>query len=73
MSNLYGNLKLDHHTGDKWFTHVPKYHKENLLLSRKILMLIIPSLVYRYDSKKWSKATSPIRYSKQESQWAETP
>ena len=26
------NLKLDHHTGGKWFIHNPKDHKENQLL-----------------------------------------
>ena len=26
------NLKVDHHTGDKWFIHSPKHSKENQLL-----------------------------------------
>ena len=27
------NLKVDHHTGGKWFIHGPKHRKENQLLS----------------------------------------
>ena len=29
------NLKLDHHTGGKWFIHDPEHHKGNQLLSMK--------------------------------------
>ena len=29
------NLKLDHHTGGKWFIYSPKHRKENQLLSLK--------------------------------------
>ena len=28
-------LNVDHHTGDKWFTHGPKHCKENQLLTLK--------------------------------------
>ena len=43
------NLKLDHHTGGKWFIHGPKHRKENKLLSLK--HSDYPDLLCEYDIK----------------------
>ena len=34
-STVIKKLEIDHHTGDKWFIHGPRRHKENHLQSLK--------------------------------------
>ena len=40
------NLKMDHHTGGKWFIHGPKHFKENQMLNLELSQIIL-SLVCR--------------------------